>query len=59
MLNPAPKKVAAHAGAEQPNLVEMLLADCGATIGVIIAATDWKAVTARSAMSGALRGSWA
>ncbi|WP_299627648.1 DUF3489 domain-containing protein [uncultured Tateyamaria sp.] len=51
----APKMRTPREGTKQAKLIAMLRAESGATIEEIVAALDWKAHTARGAMSGALK----
>jgi len=55
IANPAPKARSPRAGTKQAKLIEMLRADCGATIDEIATALQWRSHTIRGAMSGALK----
>jgi hypothetical protein len=51
----AAKPVAIRAGTKQAQIIAMLQRPEGATVAEIVAATSWKAHTARGAISGALK----
>ena len=55
VADPAPKARTVRAGTKQAMLIEMLLAETGATIDEIVVATGWQQHTVRGAIAGALK----
>ncbi len=53
--DPAPKAHTPRTGTKQAKLIEMLLADGGATIEEIVVETGWQPHTVRGAFAGALK----